>query len=167
MVYLFLFIGFFTRLLPHAPNVTPIVAISLFGGTYLSKKTGLLVPLAIMVMTDLVLGLHEVVWFTWGSVALISLLGFWIRRLATTRRIASGAIISSTLFFLITNVGVWMTANWYSHDLTGLIDCFYMALPFYRNQLLGDALYVTGFFGAYHVILGSMRRRQEANQAIS
>jgi len=61
MIYLFIIFGIFCWLIPHLPNVTPVAAIALFGGTYLDKRAALVVPLIIMIISDLVIGLHPLV----------------------------------------------------------------------------------------------------------
>src|SRR5438309_10560305 len=48
----------FSRLVPHPPNMTPIAAMALFGGAYLTnRKLAYLLPLAAMLLSDVVLGL--------------------------------------------------------------------------------------------------------------
>ncbi|MBI4343638.1 MAG: hypothetical protein HY601_02355, partial [Candidatus Omnitrophica bacterium] len=70
-----LLLGVVARLVPHPPNATPVMAIALFGGTYLSKRWALLLPLAILVLSDLVLGWYPGISFTWGAFLLTGLLG--------------------------------------------------------------------------------------------
>jgi len=54
-----------------------VAAIAIFAGVYLNKKQALIVPLLLMVLSDIFLGMHNVVLFTWGSFVLVTLLGFW------------------------------------------------------------------------------------------
>src|SRR5262249_61275032 len=73
------------RLAPHAPNFTPVAASALFAGAVLRSRTlALAVPLAAMVVSDLVLGWHD--WRVRGGVhaplALPVLLRLWGRRRA-------------------------------------------------------------------------------------
>ena len=63
MSYLFIILGVLSRLIPHPANFTPILAIALFGGTYLNKKTALWVPLVALIISDLFLGTIGVVLF--------------------------------------------------------------------------------------------------------
>ncbi|MCX5711868.1 MAG: hypothetical protein NTY47_02210, partial [Candidatus Omnitrophica bacterium] len=51
--------GILLRFAPHAPNFTPVAAIALFGGAYLNRKYALIVPLVLMVVSDLFLGMHS------------------------------------------------------------------------------------------------------------
>jgi len=52
--------------------------------------------------------------------------------------------LASFLFFLLSNLGVWL--NWYPRTIEGLITCYSLALPFYRNTLMGDIGFGFGYF---------------------
>lgn len=152
MAYLFIIFGVLLRLLPHIPNFTPIAAIALFGGTYLSRRTALFVPLLIMAISDLFLGLHPLMLFTWGSFLLTGIIGLWLKNHKTVPNTLGAAISSSLLFFIVTNFGVWALPNsWYPHTWQGLINCYIMAIPFFKNTLLGDLFYVGVLFGLYEL----------------
>ena len=147
--------GILIRFAPHAPNFTPVAAIALFSGAYLNKKYALLVPLALMIISDLVIGLHNVVLFTWGGFILVTLLGSAMQK-KSVGRITGFSLISAVLFYLVTNFGVWLT-GWYSRDLKGLIDCYVMGLPFLRNFTVATLCYAAVFFGSYEIIAHYLR----------
>ena len=42
------------------------------------------------------------------------------------------------IFFIISNFGVWFFSNTYSSDLSGLISCYIMGLPFLQNTLFSS-----------------------------
>jgi len=144
-------IGILLRLAPHAPNFTPIAAIALFSGAYLKKKYALFVPLVLIVTSDLIIGMHDIVFFTWGSFILITLLGFWLKKQKTAVAVISTSLVSSLIFYLITNFGVWL-AGWYPRNLKGLLDCYVMALPFLRDFAISTLLYAGAFFLAYGLV---------------
>ena len=159
MAYLFILMGVLFRLIPHLPNFTPIAAIALFGGANLSKKQAVIVPFAIMIASDIIIGLHPLIVFTWGSFILTAFIGLWLKNNRTAINIFGAAASSSVIFFIFTNFGVWaLPASWYPHTLNGLIACYVSALPFYRNMLLGDIFYVALFFGAYEAANILVRR---------
>ena len=87
------------------------------------------------------------------------ILGFWLKGRKKWYAIAGTAILSSILFFLITNFAVWAFAPWYAKTFSGIIQCYAMALPFFRNTLLGDLFYTTLFFGAYEIIRIWIRKK--------
>ncbi|PIU41562.1 MAG: hypothetical protein COS99_04775 [Candidatus Omnitrophica bacterium CG07_land_8_20_14_0_80_42_15] len=152
--------GITMRFLPHPYNVTPIAAIALFSGVYLNKKYAPWVPLAIMILSDLVIGLHNVIAYTWGSFILVALIGMWLKNNRTVLNIGIAAILSSFLFFVITNFGVWLT--WYPRSITGLINCYTLAIPFYRSTLLGGIMYTAAFFGLYELSARAIRNTKFA-----
>lgn len=154
-------IGILLRVISHAPNFTPVAAIALFGGAYLNKKQSLAVPLILMVASDLFLGLHNTVIFTWGSFILITVLGYAIKKKISALRIAAMSLVSSLLFYVITNFGVWLM-GWYPPTLQGLINCYVMALPFLRDFTLATVLYATVFFGAYELIARAVKNTKLA-----
>jgi hypothetical protein len=159
MAYLFIVMGVLFRLVPHLPNFTPIAAIALFGGAYLGKKQAVIVPLAIMIASDAIIGLHPLILFTWGSFILTAFIGMWLKENRTVVNVFGAAVSSSVIFFIITNFGVWaLPASWYPRTLEGLMSCYIVALPFYRNMLLGDIFYVALFFGAYEAVNILVRR---------
>jgi hypothetical protein len=150
LVFILILIGILLRLTPHAPNFTPVAAIALFGGAYLNKKRALIVPLLLMIISDLIIGLHNVVIFTWGSFILITFLGPWLKRHKNAFGIASMSLVSSFLFFIVSNFGVWLM-GWYPHTLAGFINCYVMALSFLRDFTLGTLIYTTVFISAYEL----------------
>lgn len=142
-----------SRLLPHPPNVTPIAAMALFGGAQSSSlAAAFAVPLAAMVLSDVVLGFHSTMLFVYGSFLLIVLVGALLRKRKTVVPLAMATLASSVLFFLVTNFGVWAMGSLYSKTWAGLITAYVAALPFFRNTVLGDLLYVGLLFGGFALL---------------
>jgi hypothetical protein len=154
---LIIFFAVTLRLLPHPANFAPIGAMALFGGAYLDKKYALIVPLVAMLISDLFLGFHATVLYVYSSFLLIGLIGLWLRNHKNIKHVIGASLLSSTLFFLITNFGVWMQGA-YARDITGLIQSYVMGLPFFRNSLIGDLFYVGLFFGAFELSLKLLKR---------
>src|SRR5438876_6349607 len=103
-----------TRLLPHPPNVTPIAAMALFGGGHFaSPLAALAVPLSAMFLSDLLLGfgLHPVMPFVYGSFAFTVWLGRWLRTRRSSVAITVAAVCGSVVFFVVTNLGVWLVGG--------------------------------------------------------
>ncbi|MFH0877497.1 MAG: DUF6580 family putative transport protein [Candidatus Omnitrophota bacterium] len=143
--------GVALRFLPHTPNVNPVAAIALFGATMLpNKRLVLIVPLALMITSDLFLGMHDIIVFTWGSVVLISLLGLSLKKCRRSTTILAGSVLSSVIFFVITNFGVWLS-GWYPMTAAGLGQCFIAAIPFFRNFTASTLFYSCVLFGTYEI----------------
>jgi hypothetical protein len=147
-------LGVASRLVPHPWNATPVTALALFGGTYLAKRWAILLPLGIVALSDLVLGWHDTIAFTWTAFVLTGLIGWWVRRQPGPGRIVAGALGGSLLFFLLTNFGVWLVGRLYPLTAEGLWQCYVAALPFFRGTLLGDVAYTAVFFGSYALATG-------------
>lgn len=147
-----IFVGAFFRLLPHPPNFTPIAAMALFGGAYLdNKKLSFILPLSMMFLSDLILGFHVLMPVVYLAFIMTVFLGIQLRRNLNSKSVLLGAIASSVLFFVITNLGVWVMGTLYPRTFGGLIDCYVMAIPFFRNAILGDMIYAAVLFGGFKI----------------
>lgn len=144
--------GIAARLLPHAPNFTPIAAIALFGGVYLNRKYAIVLPLIAMLISDLFIGFHETMFAVYGAFLLTGCLGLWLRKHKNVKYIVGASLASSIMFFLITNFGFWLTYSLYPKTMAGQLEAYAMALPFFRNTLMGDLFYTGVFFGSYEFI---------------
>ncbi len=157
LVFLLLIFGMFSRFIVHVPNFTPVISIALLSGAYLNKRYAIVVPVALMILSDLVIGLHETILFTWGSMALIAFMGFCLRGKKNFVNIAGINLWSAILFFLATNFGTWLMSDLYPKNTQGLIDCFILAVPFFRTTLWSTLMYSALFFGAYEIIAARVK----------
>lgn len=140
----------FSRLIPHPWNFTAIGAIALFGGSFVpSKKLSLVLPLAALILSDLVLGFHSTMVFVYAAFLLNVLLGWGLRDNQTPVKVTSYALLSSSLFFLITNFGVWAMGGMYPMTASGLVNSYVAAIPFFDNQIYGDLFFSGVLFGGY------------------
>jgi hypothetical protein len=157
------------RLLPHPPNFTPVGSTALFGGTYLDKRWALVLPIAIMVVSDWLIGFDS--WtsraYVYSSFLLTGVIGLWLRSHKNFKNVVLATFLSSLAFFLITNFGVWAHSGMYQKTWDGLMQCYLLAVPFFRNSLLGDFFYTGIFFGAYEISLMVIRKKQLAFQESS
>ena len=137
MYYFKVSIGIFialaaSRFIPHPPNFTSLLALSFYIPVLFGIK---FMPILLIsfIMTDFIIGFHNVAFFTWGSVILICLLSkFFISNI--TKRIL-GALLGACLFYLITNFGVWSLGS-YGFTLEGLILCYTLAIPFFAYSVI-------------------------------
>jgi len=151
----------FSRLMPHIPNVTPIAAMALFGGAYFAnKKIAFIVPLVAMFLSDIVLRFtagYEL--FTsmrvvlYGTFAAITLIGLQLRGRFNGPRTLIASLLASGFFFITTNFAVWALGQGLVFPLTtqGLLACYEVAIPFFRNTLLGDLMFVAVLFGGFEL----------------
>ena len=146
-IVLFLyFIGFIalSRIIPHPPNFTPVIAMAIFM-PYLTRNltSAMLIPLSAMFVSDLVLGFHSSMFWVYGSILIGTTLSHYTMSMKrTTLHLGSNALLASTIFFVVTNFAVWM-GGMYPMTFDGLLLCYTMAIPFFGNTLAGTIFYVS------------------------
>ena len=129
------------------PNFEIITALALIAGIYLGGIYMIIVPLAIIFLSDLVIGNNYIFIFTWTAFMFIGLFGYLYKKYKNKfNKIFANSILlaiaSSIFFYLYTNFGWWLMSGMYEHNLSGLIRCYYMAIPFFRNNLMGNLIFV-------------------------
>ena len=139
LAVLFLIMGVVMRVVPFAPNFTPLLSISLLTGLYTKNRYFVILPILIMLISDLYIGNHITAIWVYSSLLLIFVFGYFMKKSSYTS-IVTFSIISSITFFIVSNFGVWVTGG-YSHTFEGLITCYLTAIPFYKNTLLSTILY--------------------------
>lgn len=146
--------GVFVRLTPHPMNFTPVFAIALFAGAYLSRKWSVFLPLSVMFLTDLFLGFYEpgVMATVYGSIALTGLAGCWLKKHKSVLNVLTLSLGTALFFFLTTNFAVWALSDWYAHTWQGLMLNYSLAVPFFRNTLLGNLFFAGIFFGSFELV---------------
>jgi hypothetical protein len=156
-----------TRLLPHPPNFSPVEAIALFGGAYFASRAwAVLVPLAGMLVSDIVLGVVNggtyfeyfrtpSFWIVYACILLTVLMGFGLRGKVSGARVLGYSLAGSVLFFVVSNFGVWLTAQMvpgYPACTTGLVPCYAAAVPFFQWTVLGTLFYSALLFGGFALL---------------
>jgi hypothetical protein len=147
-------LGVACRLLPHFWNFAPVAAVALFSGAYLGRRYAIFNPLAVMVIGDLFIGFYEppLMIAVYASFAVIGLIGECLKKQRRVETVLAASLAGSVIFFLASNWAVWQFSSWYDKTAAGLWECLALALPFYRNTLLGDLFYTGVFFGAYELV---------------
>lgn len=125
------------RLLPHSANFSPLASLVLLL-PWIFPKQKFAIPLILvgLFISDLWLGFHGTMPYVYGSYIFIGILGK-----KTKSRSFVLPVISSLLFYSVTNFGVWVQTEMYSKDLQGLLRCYIMAIPFLKMTILGDLFY--------------------------
>ncbi|MCP4410046.1 MAG: hypothetical protein GY807_20345 [Gammaproteobacteria bacterium] len=141
------------RLFPHPPNITPIAAMALFGGAYFTNRlAAFLLPLAALFLSDILLGFHGSMSFVYAAFVITVMIGWWLREHPTVGYVFSAALVSSVLFFVITNFGAWLTLELYPKTAEGLWSAYLAGIPFFRNTIVGNLGYTLLVFGGFWTI---------------
>jgi len=137
-----------SRFIPHPPNFTSLLALSF----YIPVLFGIrFIPALIVafILTDLIIGFHQSVFFTWGSIIFIGLMSKYFAKNIPSR--ITGSLIGACLFFIITNFGVW-SLGFYGYSLAGLKLCYVLAIPFFSYSLISTILFATLFETIYLLV---------------
>ena len=126
-----------SRFIPHPPNFTSLLALSfyipaIFGYRYIPV---LIISFAI---TDLILGFHNTVFFTWGSVFIIGFISSYFKKSILSR--IGGALFGAFIFYIITNFGVWSNGS-YGYTSESLLLCYTLALPFFGYSIISTLFF--------------------------
>lgn len=160
---LFVIAGVLLRLVPHPWNFAPITGLALFSGAFLRTRVSVAVLFAALLASDMILGFHKTMFFTWGSFLAVMWIGRSLSESPAWLSILGRAAASSILFFVVTNFGVFVTESLYPFSWQGLQECYWRALPFFRNSFLSDLVYTAALFGAYHLATLPARKIQTAS----
>jgi hypothetical protein len=164
MITLAILAAAFSRLIPHPINFTPIGAIALFGAAYLNRKhLAYIIPIVAIIFSNLII--DNLIYQPEGfvlfkhyhayqllSFVLITALGQKILSKLNTIRLLGASISASLLFFVVTNIGEWLSSGMYERTAEGLTLCFTLAIPFFGNTLLGDLTYCAVLFGSFELV---------------
>ena len=127
-----------SRFIPHPPNFTSLIALSFYVPAFFGRKYIFALLLSFFI-TDLIIGFHNTLFFTWGSIVLIGYISnFFIKNI--NYRIC-GVLFSAFIFFVVSNFGVWFVSGFYDYNFNGLIECYLMAIPFFNYTLISTLLF--------------------------
>ena len=135
LVLLIIIFGVICRLIPHPPNFSPVTTIALFSGlNFTDKKIAFLAPILILFISDLIIGISVINLFVYSGFLAVVFLGTRVRSIKF-----SNILLSSFIFFLISNFGVWVIG--YPKNIEGLLLCYSMAIPFFGYSIAGDLFF--------------------------
>ena len=135
-ITLFIIVAALMRLIPHPPNFVPITAIAIFAGVKFNNiKIAYAIPISIMLISDLFIGFYSISLFVYLAFILIITYSSFIKKYSI-----KNIILSSVMFFIITNFGVWLMGG-YPKSVEGLVLCYTMAIPFFTNSIIADLFF--------------------------
>ena len=137
-----------SRLIPHPPNFTPIIAVAILSGyffknIYISFATLLIT----MLLADAFIGFYENIFFVYLSLLLIAFIFYKISEKINFKNLFIYGFIGSLVFFIVSNFGVWALGSpgvqeiAYDKSLNGLVECYILAIPFFGNTFLSTVIF--------------------------
>lgn len=144
-----------SRIIPHPHNFTALIGVALFSGALWGDKTPwangrgfrFVVPLVASLATDMYLGFYPGMEWTYLGIAASVL--FAPQLDASVLKVSARAFVAAIVFFSLSNVGVWWSSGLYTQDISGLGQCFTMAIPFFQNTVASSLIFSIGFFSLY------------------
>ena len=158
LILMIIIFGILSRIVFHAPNFTPILSLALLGGMYLKGRQAIWVPLVLMVVSDLIIGFHDSMFFTWGGILGVSLIGMWLKTYKNWANVIGASFISAVFFFLVSNFGAFLSL--YPHTVDGLKQCYILALPFFRTTFASTMVYSIVLYAIFERVTNSMSVRE-------
>jgi hypothetical protein len=152
----------------HWYHIAPLVAISLFSGSILQRKSyAYILPLAAYLISDVYIELTQgngfygiSQFFVYGGMALVVALGTFMKKQSLVN-VFGYSIGGSLLFWLVSNLGVFFS-GYNGLNLSGLVTTYVMALPFlskdgvstelFFNSIVGDVIFSGILFGLYAML---------------
>jgi len=155
----------FSRLIPHPPNFTPIIAIAMMSGYFFRNiyfSLGIL--LISMLLADVLIGFYNNMIFVYLSLCLITFFFYKISKMINLKNLFIFGFLGSLTFFIISNFGVWAMGSLgaygipYEKNLNGLMECYILAIPFFGNTFLSTLIF------SYSVLVASKLYYKELSQ---
>ncbi len=151
-------------------NFTPIGAMALFGGAYfMNRGRAYLFPLLTLFVSDVVLmqtvysehsnGILYADWYwTYAAFGLMVWIGTVLIKKVSFKNVIISGLLAGLVHFIIADFGVWLgggmdvtTGMPYTRDLAGLIKCYTLAIPFFKNMVAGNLIYSAILFGGFEL----------------
>ncbi len=140
-------------LLQAMPNVETLMVVSIIAGAILGPYLGLLVSLLSVIGSDVLIGNTSILVFTWSAWAFIGIASTLLKRKrdsvpqkiavwSDSLKFTAGGALGTLFFYLWTNFGVWLMTAMYPKTWEGLMQSYIMALPFLRNQFVGNMIII-------------------------
>ena len=153
-----------TRIFPHPVNFTPMGAVALFAGACIYDRRVWLVPVGALLISDAFIGFYhplEMLFVYLGFAVCITIGRTFLYKKQNALRIGGAAFASATVFFVLSNFGVWTSGLYYPMTTAGLAECYILALPFFGNTLAGDLFYAVFLFGLADFLQKRMPERDK------
>ncbi len=151
-----------SRTLGSVPNVSATAAVALFAGYLFGYQRGILITVTGMLVTDVFFkgfydaGVMVAVYAGLSAPALLARSKWnlsklnWLNNILT---IAGKSLLGSLLFFVISNLAVWLFSGMYAMNINGLVNCFVLAVPFFKLTWIGDLAFNAMIFASFYLCL--------------
>jgi len=124
-----------------------VAIISILSGLLIGGYYTFIVPISVMIITDVIIGNNWILLFTWSGFALLGIIGYLLKTsnsltVEKIPRVLGAGVGGILLYDIWTNFGTWL-GGWYTHTFEGLVLCYTYALPFMFWHLLSTTITLT------------------------
>tara|TARA_B100001146_G_C15976920_1_gene346626 strand:- start:100 stop:636 length:537 start_codon:yes stop_codon:yes gene_type:complete len=138
----------FSRIIPHAPNFTPLISIVLVSSLLFKGKRYFALPLIGLFLSDILLEsfyfngyiFSSIFFWTYASLAFVFIFSFKFNNGLNIKNVLFHSFSGPLIFFIVSNFGVWIMGG-YSYTIMGFITCYTAAIPFFKNTLSSTLIY--------------------------
>ena len=128
-----------SRIIPHPSNFTPILASAIMSPLLIKDRWfGIAIPILAMFISDVIIGFHIYQFVIYPTILTIALVSPMRKNYAMLGVMVVGG---SVWFFITTNFAVWIVWDYYPKTIEGLITCYTLAIPFFKNTLISTCLF--------------------------
>ena len=111
----------------------------------------LFVMLFSMLLADVFIGFYYNMIFVYLTLFLITFIFFNISNKINSKNLLICSLTGSLIFFIFSNFGVWFLGSLYEKSLTGLVECYILAIPFFLNTLLSTIFFSYSSFIFFNI----------------
>ena len=145
-----IFILALSRLMPHPDNFTPIIALAIMSSYFFKNiNFSYAIMLFSMLLADFFIGFYSHMFFVYFSLFFLILVFFSLTKKINYKNLFIFSFLGSVIFFMISNFGVWIVGDLYERNIDGLIKCYFMAIPFFKNTFLSTIIFSYSSFIMY------------------
>lgn len=175
LAYVFLVLAFAVRFLVAIPAVNQLMnfnplgaALLFFGATRAKREWAPAVALAVaidIILTTKIYGLAP----GWDVLAPLAyyIIALFIGAMLQARieefgdvvKVAGASVAGSVVFFVTSNFVSWLALDMYAKDFRGLVEAYVLAIPFFRNTLVGDLIFSLAMFATPLAVETARRNR--------
>ena len=162
------------RVIPHVYNFSPVIALAIFGAIHFKKQVhAYLTILFSLIVSDIMINnflynskngflfFYEGFYWQYFSYFLIILMSSNFRKNKIGfKNVTFLCLSASLIFFVVSNLGFWISSGYYSYTIVGLTTSFIKAIPFYQGTLFGTFFYTPILFGGYYLLQKNNRNFQ-------
>ena len=129
-------------MLSDIPNFTPTISLIIFTGFYIQNRVFVaLIILFSQLISDFFIGFYDSMIFVYSALMFIGYLSPIIIRKLNVLSVFAASILSPSIFFVVSNFGVWFSMDLYPANFDGLLSCYIAGIPFFKYSLTSTILF--------------------------